>query len=118
MLPACIATVALPSSGRSQGSPGETGLGVIKDELETRLRAALAPVHLVVRDDSARHEGHAGHRPEGETHFFVDVVSERFAGASRVARQRLVFDAVGDLMQRRIHALSIRARTPAESAAG
>lgn len=93
-------------------------MGVVSSELEARLKAALAPARLVVRDDSALHEGHAGHRPEGETHFHVEVVSERFAGQSRVARQRLVFAAVGDLMERRIHALSIRALTPAESAAG
>lgn len=93
-------------------------MGVVKDELMARLEAALAPEHLIVRDDSALHEGHAGHRPEGESHFFVEVASHRFVGQSRVARQRLVFAAVGDLMDRRIHALSIRALEPGEHGAG
>lgn len=89
-------------------------MGKVSEELERRLRADLAPARLAIRDDSARHAGHAGHRPEGETHFSVLVTSERFAGLGRVARQRLVFAAVGDLMQAPIHALSIRALTPEE----
>ena len=89
---------------------------MVANELERRIRAALEPSRLVIRDESAQHVGHAGHRPEGETHFAVEVVSARFEGQSRVARQRLVFAAVGDLMQTRIHALSLRAATPGEAA--
>lgn len=89
-------------------------MGMVKDEIERRLTEALAPVQLRVRDDSDQHIGHAGHRPEGETHFSVAVVSPDFAGKSRVARQRLVFAALGDLMSGRIHALSITATAPGE----
>ena len=84
------------------------------EQIERRLHAALQPQRLVVRDDSHLHVGHAGHRPEGETHFFVEVVSEHFVGASRVSRQRLVHAALGDLLRERIHALSISARAPEE----
>ena len=90
-------------------------MGMVKDEIERRLTEALAPMQLRVRDDSHQHIGHAGHRPEGETHFFVAVVSAQFAGKSRVARQRLVFAALGDLMRERVHALSISAAAPGEA---
>ena len=93
-------------------------MGEVKDEIERRLAADLSPERLYVRDDSHQHVGHAGHRPEGETHFFVEVVSRRFSGQSRVARQRLVYAALGDLMRQRVHALSIRAVTPDEVATG
>lgn len=93
-------------------------MGEVKDEIERRLAADLSPERLYVRDDSDQHVGHAGHRPEGETHFFVEVVSRRFSGQSRVARQRLVYAALGDLMRQRVHALSIRAVTPDEVATG
>ena len=93
-------------------------MGAVKDDIERRLQAALSPERLHVRDDSALHIGHAGHRPEGETHFFVEVVSRQFAGQNRVARQRLVFAALGELIHQRIHALSISAKAPAESSTG
>lgn len=93
-------------------------MGEVKDEIERRLAADLSPERLYVRDDSDQHVGHAGHRPEGETHFFVEVVSRRFSRQSRVARQRLVYAALGDLMRQRVHALSIRAVTPDEVATG
>ena len=90
-------------------------MGQVKTDIERRLSVALAPKRLVVRDDSDQHIGHAGHRPGGETHFFVEVVSQRFAGQSRVARQRLVFAALDELMREQIHALSISARAPGEA---
>lgn len=93
-------------------------MGEVKDEIERRLTAELRPERLCVRDDSHEHVGHAGHRPEGETHFFVEVVSSAFARQSRVARQRLVFAALRELMQQRIHALSISARAPDEAPPG
>ena len=89
----------------------------IRKILEERLRASLSPEQLRVEDQSALHEGHAGARPEGETHFRVVVVSPGFEGLSRIARQRLVLEAVGDLMETRIHALSISALTPEEAVA-
>lgn len=86
----------------------------VTETLEARLRAAFAPERLVVEDDSARHAGHAGSRPEGETHFRVVVVAAGFAGKSRVERGRMVHEAVADLMASRIHALSITAKAPGE----
>lgn len=78
------------------------------------LRAAFAPTVLKVRDDSQRHAGHAGAR-DGRGHFEVEIVSEAFSGLAPLARHRAVYDALGALMTTDIHALSIRARTPAEA---
>jgi BolA protein len=83
-------------------------------EIERRLRAALHPAHLVVTNDSARHRGHAGDDGSGESHFSVEIVAERFAGMSRVERQRTVNRALADLLRDRIHALAISARAPGE----
>lgn len=87
----------------------------VRKMLEERLNRALAPAALAIEDQSARHAGHAGSRPEGETHFHVTVVAAAFAGLSRVARQRLVYEAAGDLLRTDIHALSITALTPEEA---
>ena len=89
--------------------------GRIAPEIERRLRAALDPAHLVVTNDSARHRGHAGDDGSGESHFTVEVVAERFAGMSRVERQRAVNSALADLLRDRIHALAIKARAPGEA---
>lgn len=80
--------------------------------LDSRLRAALAPSRLRIRDDSAAHAGHAGHG-EG-SHLFVHVVSPRFSGLRALERHRLVYEAAGDLLPGRIHALQLRALTPEE----
>ncbi|AKM40780.1 BolA family protein [Burkholderia contaminans] len=80
--------------------------------IEARLTAALAPLSLTVRDDSAQHAGHTGASAGG--HFTVTIVSAAFAGKPRVARHRLVYDALADAMQRGIHALAIVAYTPEE----
>jgi len=77
------------------------------------LQEALAPTELVLLDDSAAHAGHAGAR-EG-AHFQVFIVSARFNGLSRVARHRLVYDAVRPWMTGGVHALAIEARTPDEA---
>lgn len=82
-----------------------------QDELNKRLQT-LAPVKLEITDESHLHAGHAGNTGGG--HFNVLIVSEQFAGLLPLKRHRLVFDAVGDLMQKHIHALSIQAKTPAE----
>jgi BolA family transcriptional regulator, general stress-responsive regulator len=86
--------------------------------IRSRLEAALAPEEIELVDESHLHAGHAGARPEGESHFRLRIVSGAFEGESRVARQRRVFAALGDLMQTDIHALSITALTPEEAAAG
>ncbi len=80
------------------------------DEIDRRLRAALAPTRLEVQDDSHLHAGHAGAR-EGR-HFTVRITSPRFAGLTRVARHRLVYDALGPLASQGVHALAIDARVP------
>lgn len=80
--------------------------------LDVRLRAALEPVRLSIRDDSHAHAGHAGHG-DG-SHLFVHVVSNRFAGLRPLQRHRLIYDAAGDLLPGRIHALQLRALTPEE----
>lgn len=81
-------------------------------ELEARLIAALAPQAIVVQDDSHLHAGHAGARDGG--HFTVRIVAARFAGLTRVARHRVVYDALGPLQALGIHALAIDARSPDE----
>ena len=83
------------------------------EDIERALRAAFEPEMLEVHDDSHKHVGHAGAR-EGR-HFSVVIVSGRFAGASRVARHRLVYDALRDLIPQGIHALAIDARTPGQA---
>ncbi|WP_042269485.1 BolA family protein [Paraburkholderia heleia] len=83
--------------------------------IETRLSAALAPVSIDVRDDSAQHAGHAGAAAGG--HYHVTIVAPAFAGKARVARHRMVYDALAEAMQRGIHALAITALTPEEAAA-
>lgn len=82
------------------------------DELAARLQAALAPEQLEVQDDSHLHAGHAGAR-EGR-HFSVRIRSARFTGLSRVARHRLVYDALGPLASQGIHALALDARAPGD----
>ena len=83
----------------------------IADILHARL-ALLEPLSVDIRDDSARHAGHAGAREGG--HFALSIVSPRFAGLSTMERHRLVYDAIGDLRQAGIHALGISAKTPEE----
>lgn len=83
-------------------------------EIEERLRLAISPEFIEVRDDSAKHHGHEGAKTGGG-HFHVTIVSNAFAGQNRLARHRLVYDPLSDWIPARIHALSIDARTPSES---
>ena len=76
--------------------------------------AALEPLELQLVDESAQHAGHAGARPGGNTHWRLTIVSPRFAGQSTVARHRMVYQALGELMHNPIHALAINARAPEE----
>jgi BolA family transcriptional regulator, general stress-responsive regulator len=91
-------------------------MGKMAAEIESRLVAALAPTALEVIDDSHHHRGHAGHRgDDAESHFTVKITAAAFAGLSRVARQRAVYAALGELVAPdRIHALRILADVPAE----
>jgi BolA family transcriptional regulator, general stress-responsive regulator len=86
--------------------------GISREAIEAALRDGLQPTRLEVRDDSHLHAGHAGAR-EGK-HFSVRITSARFAGCSRVARHRLVYDALRLLMPAGIHALAIEAHAPGE----
>ena len=74
--------------------------------------AALAPVRLELRDESGQHAGHAGARPSGGSHWQLTIVSEAFRGKNAVARHRMVYEALGDLMKHDIHALKIEALPP------
>jgi BolA family transcriptional regulator, general stress-responsive regulator len=100
----------LPDRGRSHAMR-------IAHAIRDRLTGALAPARLDLVDDSARHAGHAGARPGGESHFRLTIVADAFRDRSRLDRQRMVFAALGDLMRTDIHALAITALTPAEAAA-
>lgn len=88
------------------------------DRIRATLEAAFAPAQVVVQDDSARHAGHAGARPQGETHYTVAVVSPAFAGRSRVDRSRAVHAALEVEFSHGLHALSLRLMTPEEAARG
>jgi BolA protein len=81
--------------------------------IEDRLHAGLSPVHLQVKDQSHLHAGHAGAR-DGMGHFEVTIVADAFEGKSRIERHRLIYAALGPLMQSDIHALKINAYAPAE----
>ena len=85
------------------------------ERIRALLTEALAPQSLDVADDSHKHAGHAGARG-GQGHFGVDIVSAAFVGKLPLARHRLVYAALGEMMQTDIHALAIRARTPDEAA--
>jgi len=76
---------------------------------------ALAPLRLELIDESAQHAGHAGAAPGGSTHWRLSIVSAAFAGQPTLARHRMVYQALGELMQHPIHALAISARAPGES---
>lgn len=78
------------------------------------LETAIKPMILEVVDDSAKHAGHAGARPGGQSHFSVMIVSGKFEGMARVARHRLVYDALNPLFGEGLHALAITAKTPGE----
>ncbi len=91
--------------------------GPVAAEITRRLTSALSPARLAVIDDSDHHRGHAGHDARGESHFTVEIVSDAFAGKSRVARQRAVNAALADLLVERVHALAIKASTPEEAGA-
>jgi BolA protein len=77
--------------------------------------AALEPVNLELVDESAQHAGHAGALPGGNTHWRLTIVSPRFAGQPTLARHRMIYQALGELMQNPIHALTITARAPEET---
>ena len=88
--------------------------GPVATEMLRRLNSALSPTRIDLVDDSEQHFGHGGYNPAGESHFTLGIESPAFAGKNRVERQRMVYAALGDLMESRVHALSIRAKAPGE----
>jgi BolA family transcriptional regulator, general stress-responsive regulator len=86
----------------------------VADTIRGKLTEAFAPVRLDLVDESHRHAGHAGARPDGETHFAVTIVSAVFAGKGRVARQRLVYEALAEELATRVHALALTTLAPEE----
>ena len=88
----------------------------VEAEIRARL-LQLEPALLELVDESAQHQGHAGWQPGGGTHWRLRIVSPRFAGKTTLARHRMVYESLGDLMQHPIHALAIQARVPGEPGA-
>jgi BolA family transcriptional regulator, general stress-responsive regulator len=91
-----------------------TQKGPVQREMEELLTAAFPGANFNLSNDSARHHGHAGDDGSGESHFSLHIEWTGFAGQNRVARQRAVNKALGDLPGQRVHALAIRATTPGE----
>ncbi len=89
-------------------------MGAIADRIRFKLDEAFAPSRLEVQDDSAKHKGHSGAREGGESHFSVVIVSERFEGLNRVARQRQINTVLAEELSGPVHALSLIARAPSE----
>lgn len=88
----------------------------VEEQIRQRL-ARLAPAALELADESAGHAGHAGWKPGGATHWRLRIVSEAFRGKPTVARHRMVYDALAELIDNPIHALAITARAPGEPGA-
>ncbi len=85
-----------------------------QDRITEKLTKALAPERLDVVDESHQHKGHAGHRPGGETHFRVHIISEAFRGKSRLERHRMVNEILARELEGGVHALAIHASAPGE----
>ena len=89
----------------------------VEEEITRKLAEAFAPASVRVEDESHRHEGHAGHRPGGQTHFRVYIVAEAFRGKTRVERHRMINALLAQEFERGMHALAIHAAAPGESGA-
>jgi BolA protein len=90
-------------------------MGAIFDAIQNKLTAAFQPSRLEIEDDSARHHGHAGARPGGESHFNVVIEAQVFEGRAKVARQRMVYHALAEELAGPLHALSVKALAPGEA---
>jgi BolA protein len=86
----------------------------VANQIKSKLEAAFAPARLDIVDESHLHAGHAGARPEGETHFRVAIVAEAFEGQSRVARQRAIYSVLAEELAGPVHALALSAKSPKE----
>ena len=87
-------------------------LGPVGNTIKHKLASAFAPVRLEVIDESHQHAGHSGSRPDGESHFRVEIVAETFRGLSRIEQHRMVNAALAELLKDRVHALAIQASAP------
>ena len=94
------------------------GSQTVKHTITNKLREAFTPESLDVTDESHLHEGHAGHRPGGETHFRVYIVSAAFKGKSRVERHRMINAILAVELAGSVHALAIKAQAPGEAGGG
>ena len=92
----------------------DTATAPVATEMVRRLTASLSPTRLDLIDESEQHRGHAGHDGRGESHFALTIECASFKGKSRVQRQRAIYAALGELMEERVHALSIKAIAPEE----
>ena len=92
----------------------DASTGPVAAEMLRRLNSALSPSRVELIDDSERHRGHGGYNPAGESHFTLRIESPAFVGKNRVQRQRMIYAALGELMDARVHALSISAAAPGE----
>jgi BolA protein len=86
----------------------------IAQQIRDLLIEEFAPARLEVIDDSAKHAGHSGADPRGESHFTVIIVSDKFEGQNRVNRQRMVYATLDELLKTRVHALALKTATPSE----
>lgn len=90
-------------------------MGPVIEAIRTKLSAAFSPARLEIEDDSARHHGHAGATPGGESHFNVVIEATIFEGMGRVQRQRAVYGALAEELAGPVHALSLKALAPGET---
>ncbi|QIQ86678.1 BolA family transcriptional regulator [Erythrobacter sp.] len=86
--------------------------GSVAQEMEAKLRDAFAPTRLEIVNDSAKHRGHSGDDGSGESHFTIRIEAPAFAEMTRLARQRAVIAALGDMVGERVHAVAIQASAP------
>jgi BolA protein len=89
----------------------------VQETISKKLTETFAPRSLKVLDESHQHEGHAGHRPGGETHFRIYIVADAFQGKSRIARHRMINDTLAHELKSGVHALAIHAAAPGEAPA-
>jgi BolA protein len=86
----------------------------VADVIAEKLTAAFAPASLLVEDESHQHQGHAGHRPGGQTHYRVYIVADAFRGKSRIDRHRMINRTLARELAEGVHALAIHASAPGE----
>jgi BolA protein len=110
-----IAKLSLPMPLTKHGQRRIAAAMSTKDAITNKLREAFAPESLDVADESHLHEGHAGQRPGGQTHFRVYIVSAAFEGKSRIERHRMINAMLAEELEGNVHALAIRAQAPGET---